>query len=196
MLGRLVEDRHVAPARADQAVRSHSGIPPRAVFPPWVPVVGCAVVLALGVWATQASRRETVAERRLREAPICSEGQLFTDAECKITLDGTLVDLSYSGVKVLVHGRYVSDDVTLSGNIPFVSGTPVRVTLYRGELMHVEGQDLKVDTDRSPAHEHRGYEGMGTALLLGGILGMCVFVVRWFMGLEQRGGGGRAVSRR
>ncbi len=69
-----------------------------------------------------------------------------------------------------IGGRRGSATVTISGTIPDVSGVPVRVTLYRGKPVHIDGQDLKIDTDDAPASSHTDFRNAGMFCLIGGAL--------------------------
>jgi hypothetical protein len=122
-----------------------------------------AVCLAASWWSA-------VAEDRIREAPTCSESQLFTSANCRITLDGTMISRTHDLVEVYVGGRQVSAAVTLKGELYDVSGMPVRVTLYRGEPIHIAGKDLEINPDGSPAHNRTHFLLFGMASLIGGTL--------------------------
>lgn len=127
-----------------------------------------ALFWTVGACLLVASWRSAGAEDRVRDAPTCSEGQLFTATECRITLDGTMTSLTSDRAEMDVGGRHVSANVTLSGTIPDVSGAQVRVTLYRGKPIHIVGQDLKIDTDDAPATSHRDFLNAGLFCLIGG----------------------------
>jgi hypothetical protein len=125
-----------------------------------------ATFWTVGACLLVASCRSAVAENRAREAPTCSESQLFTAAECRATLDATMISLNSHRAEMYVKGRRVSAGVKIAGPIPYVRDLPVRVTLYRGEPIHVEGQDLTIDTDDSPANSRADFLFWGTALLI------------------------------
>lgn len=79
--------------------------------------------------------------------------------------------------QVHVDGRHFSVDVTVSGTIRDVAGVPVKVTLYRGEPIHVEGPGLSFDTDAAPTSSALIREG-GVVVLVGGtVLGGAALVV-------------------
>jgi hypothetical protein len=128
-----------------------------------------ALFWTVGAWLLVASWRSAVAEDRVREAPTCSESQLFTATECRITLDGTMTSLTSGRAEMDVGGRHVSTTVTIAGTIPDVSGVPVRVTLYRGKPIHIDGQDLKIDTDDAPTR-HTDFRNAGMFFIIGGTL--------------------------
>lgn len=140
------------------------------------PVTGRAALAALalfwtvGAFLLLASWRSAVAEDRVREAPTCSESQLFTATECRITLDGTMTSLTSDRAEMDLGGRRVSASVTIAGTIHDASGVPVRVTLYRGKPIHIDGQDLKIDTDDAPTSSHTNFRNAGMFFIIGGAL--------------------------
>jgi hypothetical protein len=154
----------VAPRWDDQPVRRNRPLTGRDAL------VALALFWTVGACLLVASWRSAVAEDRVREAPTCSESQLFTATECRITLDGTMTSLTSDRAEMDVGGRHVSATVTISGTIPDMSGVPVRVTLYRGKPMHIEGQDLKIDTDDAPARSYTDFRNVGMFFLIGGAL--------------------------
>lgn len=83
-------------------------------------------------------------------------------------LDGTMTSLTSDWAEMDVGGRHVSATVTISGTIPDVRGVPVRVTLYRGKPIHIDGHDLKIDTDGTPASSHTDFRNAGMFFLIGG----------------------------
>lgn len=140
------------------------------------PVTGRAALAVLALFWTVAalllvaSWRSAVAENRARQAPTCFESQLFTSAECQITLGGTMTGLTHQQAKVEVSGRNISANVTLAGRLPAVAGVPVRVTFYRGEPIHIEGRQLKIDTTRAPSSSRETFRTIGMFFLVGGAL--------------------------
>ncbi len=140
------------------------------------PVTGRAALAALALFWTVgaclllAAWRSAVAEDRFREAPTCSESQLFTAAECRITLDGTMASLSSNRAELDLGDRHVSASVTIAGTIPDVSGMTVRATLYRGKVIHIDGHALDIDTDDAPASSHKNFRSAGMFLIIGGAL--------------------------
>ena len=68
-----------------------------------------------------------------------------------------------------VDGRHVSTEVKLHGQLPDnVVGVPVRVTFYRGAVVHVEGGDLNFDTDAAPVNRVDDFRFAGLFFLIGG----------------------------
>jgi hypothetical protein len=131
-------------------------------------LVALAVFWTVGAVLLLASWRSAVAENRARQAPTCSESQLFTSAKCQITLNGTMTRLTNEQAKMDVSGRHISADVTLKGQQPDVAGFPARVTFYRGEPIHFEVLDLKIDTNRAPSSSRETFQIIGMFFLIGG----------------------------
>jgi hypothetical protein len=140
------------------------------------PLTGRAALAALTLFWTVgaclllASWRSAEVEDRVREAPTCSESQVFTAAECRITLDGTMTSLTSDRAEIGLGGHHVSASVTIAGTIPDVSGMPVRATLYRGKAIHIDGHDLNIDTDDAPTSSHMNFRNAGMFFIIGGAL--------------------------
>ena len=68
-------------------------------------------------------------------------------------------------------GQSLSSTVTLHGKLPDASqGIPVEVTLYRGRVIHVEGEThMSVDTDNAPAVQSEVRRVGGIFLLVAGL---------------------------
>ncbi|WP_426513424.1 hypothetical protein ACPPVO_24135 [Dactylosporangium sp. McL0621] len=127
-----------------------------------------AIFWTVGACLLLAAWRSGVAEDRARHAPTCPEGQAFTPAECQITFDGTMTGLTHDRAEMDVGGRRATAKVTLSGEISDVRGVPVRVTLYQGKVIHIEGQRLKIDTGDAPATNHTNLRNFGMFCIVGG----------------------------
>jgi hypothetical protein len=127
-----------------------------------------AVVWTVGVAFLVASWFDATAQNRVRHAPTCSQSQLFTSADCRVTLDATMTALTDGHAAMDIGERHVSADVTLNGQLPDVVGLRVQVTLYRGEPVHVEGSGLKIDTNAAPATGVGEARFFGLACLIGG----------------------------
>lgn len=127
-----------------------------------------AIFWTVGACLLVAAWRSGVAEDRAHRAPTCSEGQAFKPVECQITIDGTMTGLTHDRAEMDVGGRRATARVTLSGEISDVRGVPVRVTLYRGKVIHIEGQRLKIDTDDAPASSHTALRNIGMFFIVGG----------------------------
>jgi hypothetical protein len=109
----------------------------------WV-VAGCFLFAA---W------RSATGEDRMRHAPVCTADEVFTSAMCQATLDGTVVELSYSDVQLDVGSRQLSMPIRIVGQLSGAEGTPVKVTFYRGKPVRVDGPELKADADGSFASD-------------------------------------------
>ncbi|WP_406046124.1 hypothetical protein OG799_17530 [Micromonospora sp. NBC_00898] len=145
-------------------------------------LVALAVFWTVGAFLLLASWRSAAAENRARQAPTCSESQLFTSAECQITLHGTMAGLTHDQAKMDVSGRHISANVTLAGQLPDVAGVPVRVTFYRGEPIHIEVLDLKIDTNRAPSSSRETFQIIGMFFLIGGTVLVGANVLLGFIG--------------
>ncbi|WP_436532973.1 hypothetical protein [Actinoplanes sp. HUAS TT8] len=154
-------------------------------------VQGALALLSLfwmvGAGFLLASWRSGVAEQRVRDAPVCS-GDPFTSAPCRVTLDATMVALSSGSAQMTVGGRDVTAVVSLSGEIDDVRGRPVRVTLYRGKVIHVDGDRLNFDTDAAPATHHTNFRNFGLFFIVGPAL-MIAFTLVWESVKERRAAG-------
>jgi hypothetical protein len=125
--------------------------------------------------------RSSAAQERIQAAPLCVAGQVFTATQCRFTLDGTMTDLTNYRAGIDVDGHHFAVDVFISGTIPEVAGTAVKVTLYRGEPVHVEGKGLKFDVEDAPSVSATNYRNSGLFLLVAGtILGGANLVVEIF----------------
>jgi hypothetical protein len=132
---------------------------------------------AVGAVLLAAASRSAAEENRVRQAPTCSQSQLFTSADCQVTLDGTMTSLTSDLAEMDVSGHHTSAAVTISSQISDVAGLPVRVTFYLGEAIHVEGSLLKIDTDASPSTDHTNLRNGGMFFLIGGTILVIVNVL-------------------
>jgi hypothetical protein len=142
----------------------------------WTPLIaGLSVAAALWIvgGALQfASWRSGVTAERARHAPLCSTSEVFADIRCQITLPATMTKITGGEIDVTVAGRAVSAPVTLSGGKPDASrGIPVQVTIYRGRVIHVAGEDLRVDTNYAPSTKSGDYRFFGYLFVAFGIMG-------------------------
>lgn len=119
-------------------------------------------VLLLFAW------RSSAAAERVEDAPLCVAGQVFTTTKCRFTLDGTMTGLTSDRADINVDGRHFSVSITLAGKIRDVAGTPVNVTFYRGEPIHVEGPRLRFDSDGAPADRTAFFRNGGLFFLIFG----------------------------
>jgi hypothetical protein len=129
-----------------------------------------ALFWTVGACFLLAAWRTAVAEDRVRQAPICSQSQLFTAADCQITRDGTMTSLTSSRAEIDLGGHHVSASVRIKGTISDVSGMPVRATPYRGRVVHIDGHDLNVDTDDSPTSNLTFFRELGMFFIIVGAL--------------------------
>jgi hypothetical protein len=128
-----------------------------------------AVFWTVGAVLLVASLYGSVGLDRFRSAPTCSPSQAFTSADCRITVDATLTALTRDQVAMDVDGRHISTGVFLHGQLPDnVAGVPVRVTVYRGVVVHVEGGDLNFDTGAAPVNRVGNLRFAGLFFLIGG----------------------------
>ncbi|MET3423812.1 hypothetical protein BJ973_003024 [Actinoplanes tereljensis] len=123
----------------------------------------------VGVVLLVASLFGSVGLDRFRQAPTCSNSLVFTTAYCRITVDATLIALTREEIVMDVGARRVAIDSYLHGPLPDdVAGRPVRVTFYRGVVVHVEGGDLNFDTVAAPIDRTDELRFAGLFFLIGG----------------------------
>lgn len=104
-----------------------------------------------------------------RHAPACTPGQMFTKAYCRITVDATLTAVTREDIVTEVDGRRVTAHMNFHGPLPDApAGLPVRLTLYRGVAVHVEGSDLNLDTLDTPVNDTTYLRSAGLFILIGG----------------------------
>lgn len=131
----------------------------------------------LGIALLVVSPYGAVAQDRFRHAPTCSQGQVFTSANCRITVDATMTALTREQASMIVGGRQVSAAVLLHGPLDEVAGLPVRATFYQGVLMHIQGGDLNFDTAAAPGNHVGELRFGGLFFLIAGsfVVGVQVF---------------------
>jgi hypothetical protein len=117
-----------------------------------------------------ASWRIGVGAQRARDAPICAHSEVFSGANCRVTMPGELTKFTGSEMDVTVDGRSIRSGVTIKGPLPGTSpAIPVQVTIYRGRVIHVEGEThLSVDTDAAPSTRSTNYRIFGFCFLVFG----------------------------
>ncbi|BCJ47539.1 hypothetical protein GCM10010168_18970 [Actinoplanes ianthinogenes] len=124
---------------------------------------------AVGVVLLVGASFGSVGVERLRDAPACPADQVFTPAYCRITVDATVTALTSDQITMDVGGRRVAPEVYLHGTLPDrVAGLPVRVTIYRGAAVHVQGGTLNFDTADAPADHVDELRAAGLFFLIGG----------------------------
>lgn len=132
-----------------------------------------------------ASWRTGVTAERARHAPICAHSEVFSGADCQITIAGKLTKFTSGEMDVTVDGRSISSAVTISGPLPHIPpAIPVEVTFYQGRVIHIEGEtDLSVDTDAAPSTNSWNYRNFGICFL---VFGTAAGVYSAFKTLESR----------
>ncbi|GAA0917109.1 hypothetical protein [Virgisporangium aurantiacum] len=146
-----------------------------------------AVLWAVGACLLVAAWRSGIAEQRASRAPVCAEGQEFTPVYCQVTLDGTMTGLTADKADVDVAGRHITAEVSLSGSKSDVSGVAVRVTMYRGKVIHIQGERLNFDTEDAPATRRWNLQNFAAGAFL---IGFFLAPVNVVLGLLQRPSGG------
>jgi hypothetical protein len=124
-----------------------------------------------GVVLLAGSRYGSVGLDHFRDAPTCPPSQTFTTTYCRITVDATLTTLTSTQVGIDVGGRQSSIEANLHGPLlDNVAGRPIRVTLYRGAVVHIEGTGLNFDTEDAPVDRTDELLFSGLFFLIGGTL--------------------------
>jgi hypothetical protein len=129
-----------------------------------------AVFWTVGACLLVAAWRSGIAEQRASRAPLCAEGQAFTPTHCQVTLDGTMTGLTADKADVDIAGRHITAEVSLAGPKPDVSGVAVRVTMYQGKVIHIQGEQLNFDTEDAPPTHRSNLQNFGIAAILVGSL--------------------------
>ena len=142
-----------------------------------------AVLWTVGACLLVAAWRNGIAEQMASRAPVCAEGQAFTPTPCQVTLDGTMIGLTTHKADVDVAGRHITAEVSLSGPKTDVSGVAVRVTMYQGKVIHIQGERLNFDTEDAPATHHSNLLNSGIGVIL---LGSFLAGGNVLLGLLQR----------
>jgi hypothetical protein len=134
---------------------------------------GLLAVLAL-TWLASgcfllAAWRSGVDDRQMRNAPLCAQSQLFTPADCQIELYGTLTDLTTRRAQLDIGGRHLIMDIAaLEDDHPEMAGNPVRVTLYRGRPVRIEGDRLTAEANDLPEDDRVTFGFFGLFCLAAG----------------------------
>jgi hypothetical protein len=111
-----------------------------------------------------------VAQDRFRHAPTCAQSQLFTSANCRITVGATMTALTREEVSMTVGDHLVSTEVMVHGPLMDVAGRPAQVTFYQGLVVHIQSGDLNFDTAAAPGNHVRELRFGGLFFLIGGTL--------------------------
>ena len=61
-------------------------------------------------------------------------------------------------------------NITFGGLVPEVAGTAVKVTLFRGRPVHVEGPQLRFDSDDAPGAYGGFFRNVGSFFIVFGTL--------------------------
>ncbi|MEV4141659.1 hypothetical protein AB0J72_57070 [Dactylosporangium sp. NPDC049742] len=126
---------------------------------------GCLLLLA---WQSD------IKDQQRRTAPPCAPSQVFTQAKCRAELDGTVTSITRDRVEVDVDGHALGMDITISQQVPAVTGHPVRVTLYRGAPVRVVGDHLNVGPQDTPANNRNIFGFLGLLFPAGGVVALLV----------------------
>jgi hypothetical protein len=133
-------------------------------------LVGLAFSWAVAGYLFLVARQDTINQERLNLAPICSASEMFTPAECRGTVDGTVVALSHSGATIQTDGRQLTMNLAFVGDVP-ATPLPVQVTLYRGRPVRLDGS-LTIDAADSFVADARDESMDGWILAVAGPLGV------------------------
>lgn len=134
-------------------------------------MVGLAVIWSIAAYLFLSARQDTIDQDRLNLAPTCSDSEMFTPAQCRITVDGTIVALSYSDATIQIDGRQLPMKVSFAGTVP-ATPLPVQVTLYQGRPVRVDGLSLTIDAADSFAANARNDLMDAWVLAIAGPLGI------------------------
>lgn len=107
---------------------------------------------------------------RVWQARGCSEDEIFTTVPCRVTLVATVVRLTRSEAEFDVRGRRLLMPVMISGDMPATTGALVRVTLYGGVPIRLEGQRRHYDAVGSAAERANAYRFFGLFILVGSLI--------------------------
>jgi len=133
------------------------------------PLLALAGFWTIGVLMLVVSLFGSAGPDRFRQAPTCSPRQVFTSAYCRITVDATVTAVTREQIVMDVDGRRVTAKMNFHGPLPdAAAGLPVRVTIYRGVAVHVEGGNLHLDTLDTPVNSVGVLRSAGMFFLIGG----------------------------
>jgi hypothetical protein len=138
-------------------------------------LVGLAFIWAIAGYLFLSARQDTINQERLNRAPICSEAEMFAPAECRSTVDGTVVTLSRTAATIQIDGRQLTMNLAFVGDVP-ATPLPVEVTLYRGRPVRLDGS-LTLDAADSFAANARNESMDGWILAVAGPLGVILLSV-------------------
>lgn len=107
--------------------------------------------MVLGAILMVLASRASAHADEVSNAPACAADQVFTSAPCRATLDAIVVTVTRDYVDLSVEGRPLSMPAFVHGSLDGIDGSPVRVTLYAGTPIRIEGPALTIDGHDSPA---------------------------------------------
>jgi hypothetical protein len=132
-------------------------------------MLALAGFLTVGAMLLVGSLFGSVGPDRFRHAPMCSPSQVFTSAYCRIAVDATVTAVTRREIVVDVDGRRVTAEMNFHGPLPgTAAGAPVRVTIYQGVPVHIEGGGLNHDTPGAPADRVGELRVAALLFLIGG----------------------------
>ena len=122
-------------------------------------------IASAALFTASKSRGADVA--RIQRARACTLNELFTPAPCRALVDGHVVKLTHTAVRLDLSGRQLTMPVQIVGDVSHSDGSPVVVTLWRGEPVHVEGPALIADSTGSPTSAKTNYQNAALFFLVG-----------------------------
>lgn len=132
----------------------------------------------IGIAMLVASPFGAIDQDRFRHANTCSQSELFTSANCRITVDATMTALTREQASLVVGGRQVLAEVMLHGPLTGVTGLAVRATFYQGILVHIQGGELNFDTAAAPENHVDDLRFGGLFFLIAGTFVVGLNVLR------------------
>jgi hypothetical protein len=131
--------------------------------------------LVVGTGLLVVSAVDAVAQSHVDSARVCAPDEEFTGADCRVTLDGAVVNRSHTEVTIDVEDRRITMPVGTHADPYLPEPIPVRVTFYRGQPIRLEGSGL--EADESYGSDARGFLCLGLVLLVvGGAIGGILLV--------------------
>lgn len=129
-------------------------------------LVVALIGVAIGSVLLFAALLQGNALKRITNAPICADEQIFTASHCRAEVDGTVVALSNGRVDLTVDGRPVAMRIQIAGETSGNEGAEVRVTFYNGKPIHIEGSELFIDGADAPATKSWNLRNFGLFFLI------------------------------
>ncbi|WP_433087722.1 hypothetical protein ACQP1P_17470 [Dactylosporangium sp. CA-052675] len=129
-------------------------------------------------------RQAEAQQRRVDQASVCESSQAFSGTDCRAVIDGTVTALSTKQAEIDAGGWHLTMVVSPDQTAGFAPGTPVRVTVYRGAPIRLDGDHVHFDAVDSPADRRnnartavRAVMSLGTLLGAGNLV--VALAVRW-----------------